>query len=167
MSSTRLTTSEIIEYTKSLRPEKVYPDPAEPDRVEEARKGGLNVQDVSKEIEAGIACLQDLFKQDRLHIHSSCVHLIEELETYSYPDKKPEKNEAELPVKENDHAMDAIRYMLYMQEGKVGGTHAHVHYAQSSQPRSPQVMPSYQTQQGLPPELRDKPKFANTYVPRM
>lgn len=43
-------------------------------------------------------------------------NLIHELETYRYPDKKPDQNEPEKPVKENDHALDALRYALYMTE---------------------------------------------------
>ena len=145
------TTSQIIEHIKSLRPDKVYPDPAEPDRLEEARRAGLNVREVSKDIEAGINCVRELFKQNRLHIHTSCVHLINELETYSYPEKKPEKNEPEVPIKENDHALDSIRYVLYMQEGKVNGSQAHVHYAQSAMP----------TTHGAPPMIQ-KPRMAYT-----
>ena len=38
--------------------------------------------------------------------------MISELESYSYPDRKPEKNEPELPIKEHDHACDALRYAL-------------------------------------------------------
>jgi len=129
---TQKTTPEIIEYARSLDGKKYYPDPAEPDRIEEMRRAGLNVRDVSKEIEAGISTVRELFKQNRLFIHSSCVFLINELETYHYPDKKPERNEPELPVKENDHACDAIRYALHMQGAGVG--HAHVHYAESAQP---------------------------------
>ncbi len=109
------TTSELIEYAGGLRGNKYYPDPAEPDRIEEMRRAGLNVREVSKEIEAGISCVQELLKTDRLHIHSSCVNLINEFETYRYPDKKPDQNEKELPVKEHDHALDSIRYALYMQ----------------------------------------------------
>src|SRR6201999_1209311 len=114
---TNKTTAEIIEHVRSLRPERVYPDPAEPDRNEEARKAGLNIRDVSKDIEAGINCVRELFKQGRLHIHASCTNLIEELETYSYPDKKPEHNEPEVPIKENDHPLDELRYVLNMEEG--------------------------------------------------
>lgn len=112
---TQKTTSELIEYSKSLRGNKYYPDPAEPDRIEEARRAGLNIREVSKDIEAGISAVQELLKTGRLHIHSSCVSLINEFETYRYPDKKPEQNEKETPVKENDHALDCIRYVLYMQ----------------------------------------------------
>ena len=112
---TQKTTAELIEYSKSLRGNKYYPDPAEPDRIEEARRAGLNIRDVSKDIEAGISSVQELLKTNRLHIHSSCVNLINEFETYRYPDKKPDSNEKETPVKENDHALDCIRYVLYMQ----------------------------------------------------
>jgi PBSX family phage terminase large subunit len=101
---TNKTTLEIIEVARSFGGNKYYPDPAEPDRIDEARKAGLNIRDVSKDIEAGIICVQELFKQNRLFIHTSCTNLISELETYSYPEKKPDKNESELPIKENDHA---------------------------------------------------------------
>ncbi len=110
------TTAEIIEYAKSLQANKYYPDPAEPDRIEEMRRAGLNVRDVSKDIEAGISSVQELLKTNRIHIHYSCVNLINEFETYRYPDKKPDMNEKETPVKEHDHGLDSIRYALYMQQ---------------------------------------------------
>ena len=111
------TTDEIIEIAKSYRGNKYYPDPAEPDRIDQMRRIGLNVREVSKDIEAGIRSVQELLKTGRLKVHYSCVNLINEFETYKYPDKKPEHNEPELPIKENDHGMDCIRYVLYMQEG--------------------------------------------------
>lgn len=148
------TTEEIIEHVKSLRPDKVYPDPAEPDRLDTARKLGLNVREVSKDIGAGIVCVQELLKQGRLHVHASCVHLINEFETYSYPEKKPDKNEAELPIKENDHALDEIRYVLYMQEGQASRSIAHVHYAESSLP----------THTG--PLMPNAPRYAHIYTPK-
>lgn len=160
------TTSQIIEHVKSLRPNKVYPDPAEPDRNEECRKEGLNIREVSKDVEAGINCVRELFKQNRLHIHASCVNLINELETYSYPEKKPDKNEAEIPIKENDHALDELRYVLYMQEGKVGGGYAHVHYPSSASPRN--NLTPFQVMAGLPPELKDKaPKVAHVHYQKL
>jgi len=112
---TNQTTDQIIEAVKLLKPTKVYPDPAEPDRIEMARRAGLNVRDVSKDIEAGIDTVRELFKQNRIHIHPSCVNLISELETYHYPEKKADSNEKETPVKENDHAMDEMRYVLHNQ----------------------------------------------------
>jgi PBSX family phage terminase large subunit len=111
------TTPEIIEIAKSYRGNRYYPDPAEPDRIEEMKRALLNTVEVSKDVEAGISAVQQLLKTQRLHIHVSCVNLINEFETYRYPDRKPDQNEKETPIKENDHGLDAIRYALYMQEG--------------------------------------------------
>lgn len=115
---TKQSTDQIAEMAVNFKPNKVYPDPAEPDRIEILKKKGLNVREVSKDIVAGIDCVRSLFKQDRLFIHKSCKNLIWELETYSYPEKKPDHNEEEKPIKENDHAVDALRYALYMNFNK-------------------------------------------------
>ena len=113
---TKQTTEQIIEVVKNHKPNKVYPDPAEPDRLAELEKANLNVREVSKDIVAGIDRVRELFKQNRIKIHHSCKNLIWELETYRYPDKKPDRNEEEKPVKENDHLVDALRYALYTYE---------------------------------------------------
>lgn len=108
------TTPEIIEQVRSIRPNFVYADPAEPDRIEEMLRAGIYVRDVSKDIAAGVNSVRELMKQNRLHIHKSCQNLLEELESYRYPEKRDERNESEVPVKEHDHALDALRYVLHM-----------------------------------------------------
>ena len=49
----------------------------------------------------------------RLHIDRSCTGLIEDLESYRYPDDEG-KSLKELPLKDSyhDHSMDALRYLL-------------------------------------------------------
>lgn len=148
------TTPQIVEVARAMNSNYCYPDPAEPDRIEELRKGGLNVREVSKDIEAGINAVRELFRANRLYIHSSCTNLIWELETYSYPEKKPDRNEPELPIDENNHALDALRYVLYM-KSKNNNTQAHVHYSQSAQPMR------------MGPTPPNAPKTAHTYVPRL
>lgn len=149
------TTAEIVEVARAMGGNYYYPDPAEPDRIEEMRKAGLNIREVSKDVEAGIQAVRELLKSGRLFIHSSCENLINEFETYSYPDKKPDKNEYELPIKENDHALDALRYVIYMKAKRIIGGYAHTHYANSA-------MPTHTA-----PQVTDAPKRAFTYVPRI
>ena len=110
------TNAEVIEYVKTLKVNQVYPDPAEPDRIEEMERAGINVREVSKDVEKGIDSVRHLFKNGRLKIHHKCYNLIQELETYSYKERRPLQNEPEEPIKENDHALDALRYALYMQQ---------------------------------------------------
>ena len=116
------TNIEIIEYAKSKLPNAVYPDPAEPDRIEEMKRHGLNTREVSKDIDVGVNKVRELLKANKLKIHKSCINLISEFEMYSYPNKKPDKNEPEVPVKENDHALDALRYALFMNSSAIGVT---------------------------------------------
>ena len=147
---TEKTTAEIIEVARSFQGNKYYPDPAEPDRIEEMRRAGLNIREVSKDVEAGVNAVRELFKTNKLFINKDCVNLISELETYRYPDKKPDKNEPEIPIKENDHALDALRYVLYMQTTKVQ-SHAPTYYPAASQsthyapvvPTLPKIAPTY------------------------
>ena len=111
------TNEQIGEIVMGMKANSVYPDPAEPDRILDLKKRGINCREVSKDVEAGIDRVMELFKQRRIKIHKSCVNLIWELETYSYPERKPDQNEKETPIKENDHAVDALRYALYNFKG--------------------------------------------------
>lgn len=111
------TTPELIEQGKTMSINTFYPDPAEPDRIKEMTDAGLNCREVSKDIEKGLESVRELLKQKRLHFHVRCLNTIAEIESYHYPEKNPTRmdgNEPELPVKENDHAMDALRYALHM-----------------------------------------------------
>lgn len=109
------TDAQIAEYVVSCKFNRVYPDPESPSAIEELNRKGVSVSEVIKNkdsIKNGINVVRELFKQNRLKIHTSCENLIAELETYSYADKRPDHNEEENPIKENDHALDALRYAL-------------------------------------------------------
>lgn len=112
---TGMTDEETADYVASKRPNKVYPDPAQPQSIEVMRRKGLNIRDVVKgkdSIQHGIDKIRELFKSNRLFIHTSCINLISELETYSYADKSPYRNATENPIDEYNHAIDALRYVV-------------------------------------------------------
>ncbi len=112
------TDTQIAEYIAAQNFNKVYPDPEAPSSIQELRNKRVNVREVVKNkdsIKNGITKVTELFKANRLKINKRCVNLIYELETYSYPDKTDQHNENENPIKENDHALDAMRYALFMQ----------------------------------------------------
>lgn len=106
---------QITETALTFKPNKVYPDPEAPEKVAELRKGGLNCMEVNKgkdSIKNGINKVRELLKQGRLKINAQCTNIIWEFETYAYPEKRPDNPEPEIPIKENDHLLDAIRYVL-------------------------------------------------------
>ncbi|MEG1395145.1 MAG: phage terminase large subunit [Clostridia bacterium] len=60
---------------------------------------------VDKQLFAGIARVKSYFASDRIKIFSTCVNLIRELKTYWW-------GKGDVPVKKDDHALDALRYYL-------------------------------------------------------
>lgn len=42
---------------------------------------------------------------------SICKNIIQEMEAYKYPEDKPDRNPSDLPMKEDDHGPDALRYL--------------------------------------------------------
>ncbi len=127
---TQQTDAQIADYVAALRWNECYPDPESAGGIEELRRRGVNVREVIKNkdsIRNGINIVRELFKSNRLFIHESCQNLIWELETYSYPDKKAMHNEEENPIKENDHALDALRYALSMEQTIQNGSQVVIH----------------------------------------
>lgn len=111
------TDAQIAEVVATKEFLKVYPDPENAGAIKELRNKRVNVCDVLKgkdSIKNGISKIRELLKQKRLRIHKNCVNLIWEFETYHYPKKKDVGNEDELPIKENDHLLDALRYVILM-----------------------------------------------------
>ena len=112
---TQRTDEQVGEYIASCKFNRVYPDPESPSAIEVLVSKGVNVVEVVKNkdsIKNGITSISSLLKQGKLYIHSSCVNLISEFETYAYPEKRPDSNEQENPIKEHDHALDALRYAI-------------------------------------------------------
>lgn len=112
---TQRTDKQIAEYVASCNFNRVYPDPESPSAIEELNLHHVSVVEVIKNkdsIQTGINKVRELFKTNKLFIHKSCVNLISELETYAYPERRPNMNEYENPIKENDHALDALRYAI-------------------------------------------------------
>ena len=115
---TKQTDAQIADYVSALKWNECYPDPENAGGIEELRRRGVNVRDVIKgkgSVQNGISVVRELFKANRLKINRTCINLIWEFETYSYPDKKSDHNPDENPIKENDHGLDAIRYPLSME----------------------------------------------------
>lgn len=115
------TEREIAEQIKGTEHNAVYADPENPSAIKVLTDDGINVMEVIKgrgSVLSGIDKVRSLLLQKKLFIHKSCANVISEFESYAYPDKKNNsnfnRNEKENPIKENDHSMDAIRYVISM-----------------------------------------------------
>lgn len=118
---TGMTDMQVAEYVAAGRYNYVYPDPEAPAAIEEMKRKGVNIREVHKgkdSIKNGIDKVRELFLSNRLFIHSSCLDLISELESYSYPEPRTFHNLNENPLDENNHAIDALRYVLSTHQPK-------------------------------------------------
>lgn len=67
-------------------------------------------------IKQGVMRISALFEQRAdgsysIYVHPKCESFIRELESYRWPDQREGGPEADNPVKANDHALDAFRYV--------------------------------------------------------
>jgi len=105
------TETQLAEFVATSGYQAIYPDPESANGCEELRRQGLNVREVAKgkdSVKHGIDKVRELLINRRLKINRKCVNLISEFEMYSYDEDKP----TDKPIKEHDHALDALRYAL-------------------------------------------------------
>jgi len=111
-------TGEILQIAqnkfKEWKISKLYPDPAEPDRLEETRRFGLPVYETNKDVTGGISYIRELIYQKKFWVFNTCKETLDEMSMYHYPEQRqPDKESKEEPEKFNDHLMDALRYAIY------------------------------------------------------
>ena len=107
------------EYSRELRNfldgydvRKIYVDPSAASFVTQLwRDNHLGVTKANNNVQDGIRIVYNLIGSRKLKIHSSCNRLIEEIESYVWDVKQQERGE-DKPLKRNDHAVDALRYVM-------------------------------------------------------
>lgn len=89
--------------------EKVIVDPSAASFIECIRRHGkFRVAKADNDVITGIRRVSAALKEGRLMFHESCGDIIREFSLYRWS----EKSGADVPVKENDHAMDDLRYFV-------------------------------------------------------
>lgn len=73
--------------------------------------GGMSITGADNAVLDGIRLVSSLLGSGRLLIHSSCKNLISQMQSYSWDEKAASKGE-DKPVKQDDHAADALRYSV-------------------------------------------------------
>ncbi|MCX8513725.1 MAG: terminase large subunit, partial [Candidatus Pacebacteria bacterium] len=107
-----ITNTDVIRILKDSDPDEIWPDIAEPQRIQEMRQSNLKVFDnYKKDVEKQFDNINTLLKQDKLFISKRCLCLIDEIESYSYLEDKSGRPLETLP-KEGDDCLAALRYAL-------------------------------------------------------
>lgn len=98
--------------------ERFFCDPARPDMISALNKAGVTSSgfhvgnEAFKPIVPGISKHQEFIRSGRYKvIRGACPHLLDEYETYHWPESKDDSPVKEVPVPINDHLLDAVRYV--------------------------------------------------------
>ena len=84
-------------------------DPSAASMIATIKKHGqFSVKKAKNDVLNGIRSVASLIAQERLYVHISCKNTIAEFQSYLWDTKSTEDR----PVKDNDHAMDALRYFV-------------------------------------------------------
>lgn len=78
----------------------------------ELNKNGVPTEAARKNVQLGIQEVQKRLKERRIFFFPSCKRLLSEIDSYTWLPATEERNAKEEPRKLDDHAMDAMRYMV-------------------------------------------------------
>ena len=93
-------------------------DPSAASLKAELRNRGFRLQDAKNDVRDGIAATAVLIGSRRVRAERSrCPSLLKEIHGYLWDEKARRKGE-EKPVKDHDHAMDALRYLCHTKSNR-------------------------------------------------
>ena len=123
----------------------IYLDPSAVSFQVELRRKKKTVKPAKNEVVDGIRCVSTLLSQRNLVICSGCTNLIKEIEGYVWDEKSVRRGD-ERPLKQRDHACDALRYVIFSHWGE-----------KTTLKESGPPLPAWQTNPGLHPGLGGSP----------
>lgn len=89
----------------------VYLDPSAASFRAELSRNHIHVAETINDVFEGILTLTNVLKEGTLEISPNCPNLIREMQGYVW-DPKASKQGWDEPLKQNDHAIDALRYSV-------------------------------------------------------
>jgi len=91
---------------------KVYIDRSALDLIVQTTDLKVPAEKADNDVPGGIGRIKSVIRAGKLHVDKDCKNLIREMQAYRYEKDKLNKNPTENPVKQDDHAPDALRYGL-------------------------------------------------------
>lgn len=109
---------DMVAFLEGVDAATIYVDPSAASFINELRQRGIPVIQADNEVLPGIQTVARLLAADKLAVHDSCEHTLQEVPSYVWDTKAQQRRGEDKPLKQNDHAMDAWRYALHTHIGK-------------------------------------------------
>ena len=105
------------EMTMRYNVHDIFCDPSEPMFIDQFRQAGLPARSANNDVVPGIQAILAYFvdqldERPRFGIAERCPNLIREMQTYHWRRGRDGQYKKDEPVKEHDHACDALRYAV-------------------------------------------------------
>lgn len=105
--------SDFKAFLGGIKVKGVIVDPSAASFIVALRQAGYPVLKAKNDVEDGIRLVGTLLNQEKIAFSASCVNTIKEFASYIWDVKAVDRGE-DAPIKQHDHAMDAVRYFCYM-----------------------------------------------------
>lgn len=99
-------------FLGDIKPRAIIIDPSAASFIAELRKRGYNIKKAKNDVLDGIRYVATLLNQELIAFSEECKNTILEFNSYIWDTKASERGE-DKPIKQHDHAMDAVRYFCY------------------------------------------------------
>ncbi len=87
-------------------------DPSAASFITELNNRGYKTMKADNDVEDGIRLVSTLLNTEKIAFSQSCINTIKEFASYIWDPKAADRGE-DKPIKQHDHAMDAVRYFCY------------------------------------------------------
>lgn len=104
--------ADLKEFLDDIKPKAIIIDPSAASFIAELKKRGYTVKKAKNDVLDGIRYVATLLNQEKIAFTEVCKNTILEFNSYIWDAKASERGE-DKPIKQHDHAMDAVRYFCY------------------------------------------------------
>lgn len=101
----------VQEFLEPYAVKNIYIDPSAEAFQLELRRRGMHVVHANNDVENGIQMMTSEMKKGNLYVCDECKNTIREIEGYVWDPKAADKG-YDQPLKKDDHAVDALRYVM-------------------------------------------------------
>lgn len=103
---------DLKEFASGVRLKKVIVDPSAASFIAAIKEKGFSVKKADNDVIDGIRFVGTKLINEEIKFNSTCENTIKEFSSYIW-DKKASDRGEDKPIKDNDHAMDAVRYFVF------------------------------------------------------
>lgn len=104
--------SDLEDFIEGYPVKEVIIDPSAASFIAEVKERKIRVKKAKNDVLDGIRFVASLLNSEKIMFNESCKNTIGEFNSYIWDKKASDKGE-DKPIKDHDHAMDAVRYFCY------------------------------------------------------